>query len=226
MPLHRELHHTHVVPELLWFYCITPPVSQGETTFGDGRKILAELPASSRRAFEEREILYRRNYAPAVWQYVYHTDKISDVEAFCRANHIDLVVHPDGAISTSYRTSAIFRTPDGDSFINNILTFAAMEYIRGSSESQVRWANNEEIERATLLEVNAVAERVTTAHVWQPGDAMMLDNTRVMHGRRGFNDDQRNIVIRLGMCRERFPGVGHHNLTVGRNGQPLADQAA
>jgi hypothetical protein len=49
---------------------------------------------------------------------------------------------------------------------------------------------------------------------------MLLDNTRVMHGRRVFNDDQRNIVVRLGMCRDRFPGVGHHNPFLGRNGQP------
>ena len=91
------------------------------------------------------------------------------------------------------------RSANGDWFINSILTFAAQEYIGGSTESQVRWCDGREIDRAILLEVKNVSDRLTLAHAWQPGDLIMVDNTRVMHGRRSFNDDQRNIVVRLGM---------------------------
>lgn len=199
IPLHGEMCYSDLRPELIWFYCISPATSKGETTLCDGREILAHLSPDTRRDFEERDVIYRRNFSPSVWQSVYQTDKVADVEAFCRKNHLDLVVHADGAISTTYRASSIIRSPDGDAFVNSILTFAAQEYLGGSKESQVRWSNNEEIDRATLMEVKTVSDHLTTAHAWQPGDAIMVDNTRVMHGRRSFNDDQRNIVVRLGM---------------------------
>jgi alpha-ketoglutarate-dependent taurine dioxygenase len=199
LPLHSEMYYTPNPPDLVWFYCITPAAANGETTLCDGRKILAELSPATRREFEDREVIYRRNFAPSVWRHVYQTDKIDDVEAFCQANQLALTVHADGGISTVYRDSAIVRSPDGDAFVNSVLNFAAHEYLAGSSESQVRWSNNEEIGRAILMEVKTVSDRLTVAHAWQPGEVIVIDNARVMHGRRAFNDDQRNIVVRLGM---------------------------
>jgi alpha-ketoglutarate-dependent taurine dioxygenase len=174
-------------------------VSKGETTLCDGREILSYLSPETRRSFEERDVIYRRNYSREAWESVYQTDRISDVEAFCQANHLDLTVHPDGAISTIYRSSPVVRSPDGNAFVNSIMTFAAQEYLTGSKESQVRWSNNEEIDWTTLMEVKTVSDQLTTAHTWHAGDTILVDNTRVMHGRRSFNDDRRNILVRLGM---------------------------
>lgn len=199
IPLHGEMYYTHTRPDLVWFYCINPPVANGETTLCDGTEILAHLSPATRRAFEERDILYRRNFSKSVWQNSYQTDDLAELEGFCRDNRLGLAVHDDGGISTTYRASAIARCPGGNAFINSILTFAAQEYIAGSSESQVRWSDGQEMDRAMLLEVKSVSDGLTTAHGWQPGDLIMVDNTRVMHGRRTFNDDQRNIVVRLGM---------------------------
>jgi alpha-ketoglutarate-dependent taurine dioxygenase len=199
IPLHGEMYYSHTRPDLVWFYCINPAAANGETTLCDGGEILAQLSPATRRQFEENDILYRRNFSKSVWQSSYQTDDVAELEAFCRANNLELTVHADGGISTAYRASAIVRSPNGDGFINSILTFAAQEYIAGSTESQVRWSDGREIDRAILLEVKNVSDRLTLAHAWQPGDLIMVDNTRVMHGRRSFNDDQRNIVVRLGM---------------------------
>lgn len=199
IPLHGEMYYTRTRPELLWFYCVAPAVANGETTLCDGRAILSHLSPDTRRDFKERDILYRRNFSKSVWEAVYQTDKVSDVEAFCRANNLELALRDDGGISTTYRSSATVRSAEADAFVNSILTFAAQEYIGGSEESQVRWSDGEEIDRAKLLEVKAVSDGLTTAHPWQRGDLIMVDNTRVMHGRRAFQDDQRNIVVRLGM---------------------------
>jgi alpha-ketoglutarate-dependent taurine dioxygenase len=32
---------------------------------------------------------------------------------------------------------------------------------------------------------------------WQPGDLVMIDNSRFLHGRRAFNDDRRRIFALL-----------------------------
>jgi alpha-ketoglutarate-dependent taurine dioxygenase len=199
LPLHAEMYYMAAPPELLWFYCRTPAAADGETTLCDGRKILAGLSPRTRREFEEREVIYCRNFSSSVWRQVYQTDNIENVEAFCRANQLNLVVKPDGGITTTYRASAIVRSPGGSAFVNSILNFAAQEYFTGSNESQVRWSNNDKIDRDILVEVKTVSDRLTHAHAWQPGDAILLDNSRVMHGRRAFHDDQRDIVVRLGM---------------------------
>jgi alpha-ketoglutarate-dependent taurine dioxygenase len=54
-----------------------------------------------------------------------------------------------------------------------------------------------------MSELNAIAEKITAEINWQKGDILMVDNTRIMHGRRAFVDDKRNIYIRL--CSPAFP---------------------
>ena len=51
--------------------------------------------------------------------------------------------------------------------------------------------------------LNEIAERITAEINWQKGDILMVDNTRIMHGRRAFMDDKRDIYIRL--CSPAFP---------------------
>jgi alpha-ketoglutarate-dependent taurine dioxygenase len=48
-----------------------------------------------------------------------------------------------------------------------------------------------------VSEINKIAERLITEISWQKGDILMLDNTRIMHGRRAFFDNQRDIYLRL-----------------------------
>ena len=54
-----------------------------------------------------------------------------------------------------------------------------------------------------MSELNEIAERITIEISWQKGDILMIDNTRIMHGRRAFYDDQRDIYTRL--CFPAFP---------------------
>lgn len=54
-----------------------------------------------------------------------------------------------------------------------------------------------------MSELNEIAERISIEISWQKGDILMIDNTRIMHGRRAFEDKQRDIYIRL--CSPSFP---------------------
>ena len=53
-----------------------------------------------------------------------------------------------------------------------------------------------------MEELNQIAERITTNINWKKGDILMIDNTRIMHGRRAFTDETREIYIRL--CSPNF----------------------
>ena len=63
--------------------------------------------------------------------------------------------------------------------------------------------DDSEITDEIMSELNEIAERITIEISWQKGDILMIDNTRIMHGRRAFEDEQRDIYIRL--CSPSFP---------------------
>jgi len=48
-----------------------------------------------------------------------------------------------------------------------------------------------------LAEVRAVSDRLTRELPWRPGEVAMIDNTRLMHGRRPFIDTRREIYVRM-----------------------------
>src|SRR5215475_13843187 len=59
--LHNELSYSNRWPSRLFFCCVTPPRSGGETPLADSRAILARLPAEVRDAFVEKKVKYIRN---------------------------------------------------------------------------------------------------------------------------------------------------------------------
>ena len=49
-----------------------------------------------------------------------------------------------------------------------------------------------------IEEIREIAEEFTHEINWQDGDIAVLDNTRVMHGRRAIADANRNLFIGMG----------------------------
>ena len=49
-----------------------------------------------------------------------------------------------------------------------------------------------------MATIRAIAETSTHEINWQDGDIAILDNTRVMHGRRAIADANRNLFIGMG----------------------------
>jgi alpha-ketoglutarate-dependent taurine dioxygenase len=64
-------------------------------------------------------------------------------------------------------------------------------------QNTVFFDDDSEITDDIVAELNEVAERITTEISWQTGDILMVDNTRIRHGRRAFSDTQRDIYVRL-----------------------------
>jgi hypothetical protein len=47
---------------------------------------------------------------------------------------------------------------------------------------------------AICEELRTVTDELTTAHRWQTGDILMVDNSRVMHGRNEVHDLQERVI--------------------------------
>src|SRR4029079_10270352 len=84
---HNESSHMHRWPMLIWFYCVKPAESGGETPIGDSRMIYRALDPDIRQMFAERGLMYVRNFTPGLdvsWQHFFHTDDRAVVEDYCR----------------------------------------------------------------------------------------------------------------------------------------------
>lgn len=199
VPFHGEMFYTQNRPSILWFYCVVPPVSDGETTVCDGVAVLEQLSANTRRLFEEQEIKYIRHYSSKDWQGIYATDDVATVAKTCAERNTKFTHFPeDNSISTEYQCSAV-TTPlylDKPAFVNNILPVILQE-TKGNTHSLVRFSDDSKIPEEAIDDIQAVTDRLTLAVAWQAKDLVMVDNSRSMHGRHEFNDTQRELNVRM-----------------------------
>jgi len=184
---------------LLWFYCANPALKGGETTVCDGFQIYNNLNPSTQKLFEEKRLKYIRNYPDEKWQQIYGTDDLMVVKQVGEENHVQLTVNKDKSITTEYVFSAIIKSRCGQHrvFINNILPVIEQEFTYGSKVSIVRFEDGTKIPETAIREVQEIAAKLTYLIEWQKHDVLMVDNTRLLHGRKAFSDNQRDIYVRL-----------------------------
>jgi alpha-ketoglutarate-dependent taurine dioxygenase len=199
MPLHGEMYYKKKKPTLVWFYCANPALKGGETTVCDGLQIYNNLNPSTQKLFEEKRLKYIRNYADGKWQQIYGTDDLMVVKQVCDKNNVQLTVNKDKSITTEYVCSAIVKSKCGQHrvFINNILPVIEQEFTYGSKVSIVRFEDGTKIPKTVIREVQEIAAKLTYPIAWQKHDVLMVDNTRLLHGRKAFSDNQRDIYVRL-----------------------------
>lgn len=197
--LHGELYfHHRSPPEVLWFYCNRPAVSGGETVLCDGAELFDALPREIQTALWTRDVQYERNHDAATWRRLYRTDSIETVKDYCRKSGIEIAVHPDGGITTRFTCSPVRREGGGTVFINNLLPFA-LRMIREPERTRasVRFSDGEAIPSDWVLDINDVAHGIARPIRWQAGDIAIVDNRRIMHGRRAVTDNERTVYVRM-----------------------------
>lgn len=90
-----------------------------------------------------------------------------------------------------YKFSAVVKTKysNEDAFANSLL----LQYGKG----KVKFADNSLIPETAINEIKQVMNQFTGEIAWQPGDLVMIDNSRFLHGRRAFQDSRRQIFSTL-----------------------------
>ncbi|MGH8641093.1 MAG: TauD/TfdA family dioxygenase, partial [Burkholderiales bacterium] len=199
--LHADRSYTKSQPPVMWFYCVKPAVDEGETLVADGVRVCEGLSKGTRKLFKDKRIKYIRRYKDGEWQLWAQTDKLQDVERYCRDNSLKYSFNSDKSVSTEYLCNAVVqpRWTDRDAFVNSILLVLWQEEDLKRDMSLVRMEDGSKIPQEAIDEVREVSGRLTREVKWNPGDIVMIDNTRMMHGRRAFNDPKREIYVR--MCR-------------------------
>jgi alpha-ketoglutarate-dependent taurine dioxygenase len=62
---------------------------------------------------------------------------------------------------------------------------------------EITFGDGHKISPELLAEMRATTERLTRNIDWRNGDVLLIDNTRVMHGRREIKDTSRTIFNAL-----------------------------
>ncbi len=213
LPLHGELYYLKDTPRIIWFYCERPARADGQTIVCSGSKLLDSLSTTARTYFENHTVSYVRRMTEEQWQRIFDTTDVSVVEAFCKQNQTEFVLQSDHSVTAEFRSSAI--TGKGESwapaFVNNILLLYQAERVFKSGWARknidaelqgrcpmVARVNGEPLPADIVDEVLEVAAQHTVDVGWQEGEFMMVDNHRVLHGRRQSDDPDRSILVRMG----------------------------
>ena len=80
---------------------------------------------------------------------------------------------------------------DGPAF-GNFLLFA--RFTRGIRDHPLLH-DGRPVPEAWLQAIQAAGERLSVAIEWRPGDLMMLDNTRFLHGRTAITDPGERLIL-------------------------------
>lgn len=191
--LHGEMYYQKNIPPMLWFFCANPASQDGATIVCDGKLFFDELSDSLEDLFNRKKLKYRGHLERDAWMKRYKTDNLNVVKQICKSNDIHLQINKDESIDVHYICPAIHPSRTGESmiFINSLLPAMA------TSPDVVSFDDGTNINDKIMSELNEIAEKMTAEINWQKGDILMIDNTRIMHGRRSFVDDNRDIYIRL-----------------------------
>jgi len=199
LPLHGEMYYVDHRPILLWFYCVQPAASDGETTICDGTRIYNRLSPKWQELLQSQRLKYLRQYQDGEWQKIYQSENPHDAVEFCKFNGISATFEEATKIlRTEYVYPAIVNSRWGNHtvYINNILPVVWQENM-GRETSVVRLEDGSKIPQEMIDEVVAIQQQEMIALAWKPQEFAVLDNTRTLHGRRAFTDTDRDVYLRM-----------------------------
>lgn len=204
--LHPELSREPWKPDIAFFCCLSAPSRGGETTLCDGVELVRALPDAVRDGLAGRRLLYIKPTWPELLDYWLGTPDPTDAELVSRVGpgcpYSFHRVH--GEVVRVFSRPALHRPMfiDAPAF-GNFLLFA--RFNNGVPDFPVL-DDGHPVPEAWLQAIKATGDRLKVPVRWEPGDAVMLDNTRFMHGRNAILDPgERMIATFFGYVKFAIP---------------------
>ena len=208
--LHIENGNTPFPPKLVAFYSAKSAAIGAQTTICDGVELFNAMPDVMKRQWQ-RQVTVSRLLPSNIWRkYVVDQHPMVDRLEQVSEQHLqDLIkANPKQRGTVDNNDNLYYQLEISpclqviDEFGNQQLAFA--NAILGPSFNyqppEYRFENGEIVSELLIQETAGLAEQTTKEHQWQNGDVILIDNHRVMHGRR-------EITVPLNE-RELFIGMG------------------
>ncbi|MET0621445.1 MAG: condensation domain-containing protein [Pyrinomonadaceae bacterium] len=219
--MHSEHSYSHQWPLKIWFGCLEPAARGGETPVASNREVLARLDPQLVARFEEKKVMYVRNYGDGLgvsWQTAFQTADRGEVGEYCRRAGIEFEWKDEDHLRTWQVREAVRRHPrSGEpTWFNhlNIYNVATLDPgVRKSLMTMFReedlpfntyYGDGSKIEESVLTEIREAYTRSLRAFAWEQGDVLMLDNMFTAHGRKPYGGS-RKVVVAMG---DLFGGYG------------------
>lgn len=213
--LHNELSYSFKWPSRLFFGCIIPPASGGETPLADSRAIYRTMNPDLLKEFERKQVRYMRNLhggngmGPS-WQETFETQDPKSVEKHCQEIGIEYHWKSDGGLKLINVRPATRQHPHTGEWVwfNQADQYHPSHFPAEVYETLMLMADFKEeelplfvsfgdgtpISKAVIHEMMTTIDKVTLVRPWQQGDFVVLDNMLVAHGRKSYKGDRQIVV--------------------------------
>lgn len=208
---HNENSFNHRWPLRIWFGCIQPSAQGGETPVVDSRKVYALLDPAVRQRFEDKQVMYVRNYGEGLgldWQTVFKTSERAEVERICAETSVEFEWKDDGGLRTRAVRPAVVKHPQtgeacwftqAQHWHTACLDAATRKslysiYAEEDLPRACYYGDGTRIEDALMDEILAVYQKLEVSFRWQERDILMLDNVLTAHARNPFTGERRLLV--------------------------------
>jgi len=208
--LHHEMAQTPLSPEKIFFCCLSAAESGGATPLCRSDKLFAaytkEHPKWA-KAFADHGLKYTTQM-PAEndaesgqgrsWKSTLSVNSIEGAEKKLQSLGYTWEWQPDNSLkATSPALPATHKLPDGStSFFNQVIAaYLGWNGVRENPDSALCFGNDTSIPPDALQAAADMAQDFTIDLAWQDGDIALVDNTRIMHGRRPYAGTRKRQVL-------------------------------
>jgi alpha-ketoglutarate-dependent taurine dioxygenase len=209
--LHNENSYQATWPLTLFFYCITPPATQGATPLADTRRILKSIDPAIRDEFATRGWTVVRNFSAEFgvpWQQAFNTEDRNTVAAYCARNGVDVEWVGRNGLRTTARRQAIHTHPvTGEPVWFNHLTFfhvttLAEEVCEGLREmfderdlpTNTYYGDGERVPDEIMAHLRDCYRAASRRFDWERDDVLIVDNMLAAHAREPFTGARKIAV--------------------------------
>jgi alpha-ketoglutarate-dependent taurine dioxygenase len=211
---HNENSFNHAWPSKIMFCCAQPAQEGGATPLVDSRRVYELLSPEIRSVFEDKQIMYMRNYEPGLglgWQTVFQTDDRDEVERQSAESRVEIEWKPDGSLRTRCIRPAVVRHPaSGEmSWFNQAQhwhvscldpeTRASLQALFSDKElpRNCYYGDGSPISDKVMSAVLGVYASLEVSFPWQRGDILVVENVLTAHARQPFTG-VRKILVAMG----------------------------
>ena len=211
--LHHEMAQTPTYPKNIFFFCKSASETGGETPLCRSDQLYEALLKADKalvESFEKFGVIYNSIMSSGdelisgqgrSWQKTLGVSSKNDAEEkLSKLGYSWNWIEDDNLSVTTKTLQATKELGNGQkSFFNQVI--AASLGWKKNSENQiapVRFGNGEEIKESYIELINDLAQSITLLRSWQDHDILLIDNYRVMHGRKPFaGNKNREVLVSL-----------------------------
>gem|GEM_PF-296211 len=210
---HNEHSYSNHWPLKIYFYCETPSAEGGQTPICDSRAVYRLIGDNIKKRFEEKDVLYVRNFTEELdisWEHFFQTSDRAQVAEYCRKKKIELQWKDNDELKTLQKSQSVLAHPaSGEKVwfnqahlfhVSNLREEVASFLLENYGEEHLPrnsyYGDGSTIADDTLAEIKAAYSKAQLSFEWQAGDLIMLDNILYSHGRNPYKG-KRSILVAM-----------------------------